>query len=187
MTGIFEQLAWLTKKVKQLCCIVENNTGVQSVTGLDTDNTDPLNPIVKISVDSTLAGEGTPTSPLGINVTIPTFEEGTFDPDPTNEVNCTVTLFNSAYYTRVGSSYYAWGEFDVTVTTPGVWSFEMYGPPYAGSYTYGNAGEASGAAVYDVSAKISAVAGNSYLLVEDVSGLGTSGLYAFTYTSYAAP
>ncbi len=181
MTGIFEQLAWLTKKVKQLCCIVENNTGVQSVTGLNTDNTDPLNPIVKISTDSTLTGEGTPTSPLGINVT-----EGTFDPGINNEVNCTAT-FNNAYYTRVGSSYYAWGEFDVTVTTPGVWSFEMYGPPYAGSYTYGNAGEASGAAVYDVSAKISAVAGNSYLLVEDVSGLGTSGLYAFTYTSYAAP
>lgn len=40
-------------------------SGVQSVTGLDTDNTDPVNPIVKISVDgTTVTGDGTPTSPL---------------------------------------------------------------------------------------------------------------------------
>ena len=39
--------------------------GVQSVTGLNTDNTDPYNPIVKISVDGvTITGEGTPASPL---------------------------------------------------------------------------------------------------------------------------
>jgi hypothetical protein len=39
--------------------------GVQSVTGLDTDNTNPLNPIVKISVDgNSITGDGTPTSPL---------------------------------------------------------------------------------------------------------------------------
>lgn len=39
--------------------------GVQSVTGLNTDNTDPLNPIVKISVDGvTITGLGTPGSPL---------------------------------------------------------------------------------------------------------------------------
>lgn len=36
-----------------------------SVTGLNTDNTDPLNPIVKISVDgTTVTGLGTPASPL---------------------------------------------------------------------------------------------------------------------------
>lgn len=40
-------------------------TGVQTVTGLNTDNTDPVNPIVKISVDgSTITGLGTPGSPL---------------------------------------------------------------------------------------------------------------------------
>ena len=39
--------------------------GVQSVTGLDTDNTDPLNPIVQISVDgTTITGDGTPGNPL---------------------------------------------------------------------------------------------------------------------------
>lgn len=38
---------------------------VQSVTGLNTDNTDPANPIVKISVDgSSITGLGTPGSPL---------------------------------------------------------------------------------------------------------------------------
>jgi hypothetical protein len=38
---------------------------VLSVTGLDTDNTDPLNPIVKIAVDGiTITGLGTPASPL---------------------------------------------------------------------------------------------------------------------------
>ena len=39
--------------------------GVQTVTGLDTDNTDPLNPVVQISVDgTTITGAGTTLSPL---------------------------------------------------------------------------------------------------------------------------
>lgn len=39
--------------------------GVSSVTGLNTDNTDPDNPIVQISVDGvTITGAGTPASPL---------------------------------------------------------------------------------------------------------------------------
>ena len=38
---------------------------VQSVTGLNTDNTDPRNPIIRISVDgTTITGLGTPASPL---------------------------------------------------------------------------------------------------------------------------
>jgi hypothetical protein len=42
-----------------------SGSGVQSVTGLNTDNTDPQNPEVKISVDgSTITGAGTPASPL---------------------------------------------------------------------------------------------------------------------------
>lgn len=41
------------------------SNSVQSVTGLNTDNTDPVNPIVKISVDGiTITGLGTPASPL---------------------------------------------------------------------------------------------------------------------------
>ena len=39
--------------------------GVQSVSGLNTNNSDPLNPIVRISVDgTTITGLGTPASPL---------------------------------------------------------------------------------------------------------------------------
>ena len=39
--------------------------GVQSVSGLNTDNIDPINPVVKISVDgTTITGAGTPASPL---------------------------------------------------------------------------------------------------------------------------
>lgn len=42
-----------------------SGSGVQSVTGLDTDNTDPLNPIIQIAVDGvTIQGDGTPLSPL---------------------------------------------------------------------------------------------------------------------------
>jgi hypothetical protein len=44
---------------------LRNAPTVRSVTGLNTDNTDPLNPIVKISVDgTTITGLGTPASPL---------------------------------------------------------------------------------------------------------------------------
>lgn len=39
--------------------------GVQSVRGLNTDNNDPANPVVKISVDgTTITGQGTPADPL---------------------------------------------------------------------------------------------------------------------------
>jgi hypothetical protein len=45
-----------------------SGTGVQSVSGLNTDNTDPINPIVNISVDgTTITGAGTPASPLQAN------------------------------------------------------------------------------------------------------------------------
>lgn len=48
-------------------------TGVQSVTGLATDNTDPQNPIVQLSLDSTLIGDGTPTHPLGVAPIVVTY------------------------------------------------------------------------------------------------------------------
>jgi hypothetical protein len=39
--------------------------GVQSVTGLNTDNTDPANPVVQIAVDGvTITGDGTAGNPL---------------------------------------------------------------------------------------------------------------------------
>lgn len=45
-----------------------SGSGVQTVSGLNTDNTDPVNPIVKISVDgTTITGDGTPMNPLQVN------------------------------------------------------------------------------------------------------------------------
>jgi hypothetical protein len=42
-----------------------STTGVQSVTGLDTNNTDPQNPVIDIAVDGvTITGDGTPGNPL---------------------------------------------------------------------------------------------------------------------------
>lgn len=59
---------------------LRNAPSVRTVTGLDTDNTDPSNPIVKIAVGTGITGLGTPASPLvnagvtqivaGTNVTI---------------------------------------------------------------------------------------------------------------------
>jgi hypothetical protein len=44
---------------------IVSGSGVQSVTGLNTDTTDPANPVVRISVDGvTITGSGTPASPL---------------------------------------------------------------------------------------------------------------------------
>lgn len=68
---------------------------VQSVTGLDTDNTDPSNPIVKISVDGiTITGEGTPSDPLvavggGGGVSVRTQDEGTTIAAVTTTLNFT--------------------------------------------------------------------------------------------------
>jgi len=59
---------------------LRNAPTVRTVTGLDTDNTDPSNPIVKIAVGTGISGLGTPASPIvnsgvtqivaGTNVTI---------------------------------------------------------------------------------------------------------------------
>ena len=68
---------------------------VQSVTGLDTDNTDPSNPIVKISVDGiTITGEGTPSDPLvavggAVGVSVRTQDEGTTIAAVTTTLNFT--------------------------------------------------------------------------------------------------
>jgi hypothetical protein len=44
---------------------IVNGGGVQSVTGLNTDNTDPANPVVQVSVDGvTITGSGTSGDPL---------------------------------------------------------------------------------------------------------------------------
>jgi hypothetical protein len=48
---------------------LESLVTINSVSGLDTDTSDPLNPIVKIKVDSaTMTGQGTQASPLSANI-----------------------------------------------------------------------------------------------------------------------
>ena len=80
-----------------------SNSGVQSVTGLDTDNTYPLNPIIRIKVDgTTITGDGTPASPLIATVPTPSYkvysalltQTGTADPVATVVTNTlgTVTI-----------------------------------------------------------------------------------------------
>jgi len=65
-------------------------TGVQSVSGLNTDNTDPLNPIVEISVDgTTITGDGTPLNPLQANY-IPATNYGLYS-QTANSVPITAT------------------------------------------------------------------------------------------------
>lgn len=66
----YDGSAWATpvSDVKQALDYLYTNlggSGVMSVTGLNTNNTDPQNPIVQISVDGvTVTGNGTPGSPL---------------------------------------------------------------------------------------------------------------------------
>ena len=70
-------------------------TGVQSVSGLNTDNTDPVNPIVKISVDgTTITGLGTPASPLQANF-IPATNYGLYA-QTSNSVPVTATLLEGS-------------------------------------------------------------------------------------------
>lgn len=60
---LYEPVASTT--VQNITNTTVESTGVQSVTGLNTDNTDPANPVVQVSVDGvTITGAGTPASPL---------------------------------------------------------------------------------------------------------------------------
>lgn len=58
--------------------------GVQTVTGLDTDNTDPANPVIKISTGAGIGGDGTPGNPLTASGTPLSLEvDGTPNTDQT--------------------------------------------------------------------------------------------------------
>ncbi len=66
-TGIFEEIILGTGLSFTGTTLNASGSGggVVSVTGLNTDNGDPTNPVVKISVDGvTITGSGTPTDPL---------------------------------------------------------------------------------------------------------------------------
>ena len=55
--------------------VMGSNSGVQSVTGLNTNNTDPLNPVIAIAIGIGLSGNGTLASPLSATSTIPTLQQ----------------------------------------------------------------------------------------------------------------
>jgi hypothetical protein len=60
---LYEPVA--TTTVQNITNTTIESTGVQSVTGLNTDNTDPANPVIQIAVDGiTITGLGTLVSPL---------------------------------------------------------------------------------------------------------------------------
>lgn len=67
--GMTQSTPWVYTAV-EIRGIGSSVPGVQSVTGLDTDNTDPANPIVEISVDgASITGSGTPGDPLVAHAT----------------------------------------------------------------------------------------------------------------------
>ena len=79
-----------------------STSGVQSVTGLNTDNTDPLNPIVEISVDgTTITGDGTPANPLQANY-LPSTSYGVFA-QTTSSIPATGITEQSIIGTGVGT------------------------------------------------------------------------------------
>jgi hypothetical protein len=88
---------------------LRNAPSVRTVTGLNTDNTDPSNPIVKISVDgTTITGLGTPASPL-VNAGVTKITAGT---------NVTLTPTTGI------------GDVTIDVTVPGAFTHyigELYG------------------------------------------------------------
>jgi len=79
------------------------NNGVQSVTGLDTDNTDPQNPIVNIAVDgTTIVGFGTTASPLKVNY-IPNTNYGVFSQTQSSMPITATTIEKSLIGVGVGT------------------------------------------------------------------------------------
>jgi hypothetical protein len=88
---------------------LRNAPSVRGVSGLDTDNTDPANPIIKISVDGiTITGLGTPASPL-VNAGVTKIVAGT---------NVTLTPATGL------------GDVTIDVTVPGAFTHyigELYG------------------------------------------------------------
>ncbi len=61
-------LIYVIDQINDVIQALPSGGGVHSVTGLNTDNTDPDNPIIRISVDGTsITGAGTPGNPLVAN------------------------------------------------------------------------------------------------------------------------
>lgn len=73
-----------------------SGSGVQSVTGLNTNNFDPANPVVQISVDNdTILGAGTPISPLSTNTWLGSFNSKTIQNLVTANVGQRIQMENT--------------------------------------------------------------------------------------------
>ena len=79
---------------------VPPGSGIASVTGDTVDNADPLNPIISIATDGTLAGTGNPEDKLRIGVS---YSSGTWTPTIDNAL----VDFQSGYYTQIGDIVFA--------------------------------------------------------------------------------
>ena len=160
--GIFEQLAWLTKKVKALCCIVENGGGGGGCGDCP------------VTVDGvTVTGNGTIANPLVANTT--PFEENKYTPAFGNEINCTVTALGDLNYTRIANTLFVWGQVSISPSF-GAWEFQIALPPIAAPTSFLDAQQAIGNVQFkDAEAQITAVFGTSQVKAYDTSGSNTAG------------
>jgi hypothetical protein len=99
--------------------VIEVSGGVQTVTGLDTDNTDPANPVVQIAVDGvTITGDGTSGNPLvgASSFALTIKDEGTTIDSNVDEIN-----FIDSKVTQTAA-----GKVDVTVEGYQTFLYEFY-------------------------------------------------------------
>ena len=158
--GIFEQLEWLTKKVKALCCIVENGgTGGCGDCPVTADGI-------------TITGNGTIANPLVAG--IPPFQEGNYIGDYGNQINCVVFNVGNLNYTRIANTLFVWGQVSIGPTN-GNWEFEIDLPSLASTTVFLNPQQAIGNVQYkDVEAQITALSGTNRVKVYDTSGSGNA-------------
>ena len=88
---------------------VPPGSGIESVTGDIVNNDVPLNPVISIATDGTLAGTGNPEDKLRLAVS---YSSATWTPTIDNEL----VLFQSGYYTQIDDIVFA--SFTGTFTLP---------------------------------------------------------------------
>jgi hypothetical protein len=189
MRGIYEQLDWLTKKVKALCCIVENGGGggcgdcpVTTDGVTITGNGTAADPLVgvpacgdcPIATDATaLSGDGTSGNILSVNINA-IIETGTFAPIFTGS-NCSPIAPNEFYYTKLGYDVvYVWGIYNSN-NTSSYWSFTIDNVPYAtGNFAQEN--QAIGFSAWkEYPLIVRAQPGTNQVIVATGGGSGVSG------------
>lgn len=158
--GIFEQLAWLTKKVNALCCIVQNGGG------------GGCGDCPVTADDVTITGNGTIANPLVASIT--PFQEGNYIGGYSNQINCLVTDIGNLNYTRIANTLFVWGQVSISPTLVN-WEFEINLPSLASTTAFLNPQQAIGNVQYkEVEAQITALSGTNKVRVYDTSGFGNA-------------